>query len=91
MTVERVAMSEDLEPNLGLPKSWKSSLSSYRAAPVHMGLSIADVVQLTGEGLPTLFVKSEALDVPAPMAELEGDIERLKWLSEQNVLTPQVL
>ncbi|WP_203082852.1 phosphotransferase, partial [Escherichia coli] len=52
-----------------------------------IGCSEAEVFRLTGDGLPSLFVKSEPI---GPFAELRGEIDRLRWLAGQSQLTPTV-
>lgn len=74
-----------------LPKSWRQSTSGYEMQPVETGLSVAGVVRLYLEGSVDFFVKYETLETAPELSELEGESERLRWLAEQDVPSPDVL
>lgn len=70
-----------------IPGAWSDRLRGYAWHAQSIGCSEAEVSRLTGDGLPTLFVKSELI---GPFSELPGEIDRLRWLTGQSQLTPTV-
>ncbi len=61
-----------------MSRAWGDRLRGYAWHAQTIGCSEAEVFRLTGDGLPSLFVKSEPI---GPFAELRGEIDRLRWLT----------
>jgi len=72
----------------GAPASWHARLAGYRWSAQDIGCSEADVFRLDADGRPGLFVKREAA---APLAELRGEAQRLRWLAGAGVACAPVL
>jgi aminoglycoside 3'-phosphotransferase-2 len=70
------------------PASWADRLAPYDAVPQTIGRSGDDVLCLTTDGVPLLFLKSEPVD---PLSELPGEAERLRWLWMQGIACPEVV
>jgi aminoglycoside 3'-phosphotransferase-2 len=70
------------------PPSWQARLAGYRWSGQDIGCSEADVFRLDAEDRPSLFVKRE---LAAPLAELRGEAERLRWLAAAGIPCAPVL
>ncbi|MBN8938631.1 MAG: APH(3')-II family aminoglycoside O-phosphotransferase [Rhizobiales bacterium] len=70
------------------PPAWAERLRGYAWLPQTIGCSGAGVFRLEAEGRPALFAKVETI---APLAELPGEIARLRWLGAQGIACPHVL
>jgi aminoglycoside 3'-phosphotransferase-2 len=73
---------------LQMPPSWQARLAGYRWSAQDIGCSEADVFRLDAVGRPSLFVKRE---LAAPLAELRGEAERLRWLGAAGIACAPVL
>jgi aminoglycoside 3'-phosphotransferase-2 len=73
---------------LKTPPSWQARLAGYRWSAQDIGCSEADVFRLDADGRPSLFVKREP---EAPLAELRGEAERLRWLAAAGIACAPVL
>jgi aminoglycoside 3'-phosphotransferase-2 len=73
---------------LKTPPSWQARLGGYRWSAQDIGCSEADVFRLDADGRPSLFVKREP---EAPLAELRGEAERLRWLAAAGIACAPVL
>jgi aminoglycoside 3'-phosphotransferase-2 len=71
-----------------LPPAWQARLAGYRWSAQDIGCSEADVFRLDAEGRLSLFVKRE---LAAPLAELRGEAERLRWLAAAGIACAPVL
>ena len=60
------------------PAAWRERLHGYRRTLALDGCSEASVFRLDAPGQPALYLKTEAV---APLAELPGEAERLRWLA----------
>ena len=64
------------------PPEWQQTLSGYKWEQQTIGCSTAGVFRLTFPGRPALFVKTAAT---APVMELPGEAERLRWLAARGI------
>ena len=70
------------------PAAWHERLRGYRWCEALEGCSEAKVFRLDAPGQPTLYLKTEPA---APLAELPGEAERLRWLAAAGVPCAPVL
>lgn len=71
------------------PPSWDERLAGYRWSAQDTGCSEAEVFRLdAGDGRPGLFMKRE---LAAPLAELHGEAQRLRWLAAAGIACAPVL
>jgi len=73
---------------MDLPPTWRQRFADIRYEQQTIGESRADVFRLTPAGSDPLFVKSET---GISFAELPGEVQRLRWLAEQDVPAARVL
>ena len=73
---------------MDLPQTWRQRFADIRYEQQTIGESRADVFRLTPAGSDPLFVKSEPR---ISFAELPGEVQRLRWLAEQDVPAARVL
>jgi aminoglycoside 3'-phosphotransferase-2 len=71
-----------------LPAAWHERLRGYRATWALEGCSEASVFRLDAPGQPALYLKTEPA---APLAELPGEAERLRWLAAAGIPCAPVL
>jgi aminoglycoside 3'-phosphotransferase-2 len=71
-----------------LPQTWRSRFADSACEQQTIGESRADVFRLTPAGSAPLFVKSEPR---ITFAELPGEVQRLRWLAEQDLPVARVL
>jgi aminoglycoside 3'-phosphotransferase-2 len=71
-----------------LPASWRRNLVAYDFVPRTIGRSDALVFRLQGNRRPSLFLKTERLH---PLAELPGEVARLRWLRRVGQPCPDVI
>ena len=70
------------------PAAWRERLHGYRWTLALDGCSEASVFRLDAPGQPPLYLKTEAV---APLAELPGEAERLRWLGAAGIPCAPVL
>ena len=80
--------SRDRKQVLSPPDAWRERLDGYAWTRQNDGDSNAAVFRLQAPGQPALFAKTEAA---GPLAELDGEIARLRWLADNGLPCPQVL
>ncbi|WP_028355383.1 APH(3')-II family aminoglycoside O-phosphotransferase [Bordetella petrii] len=70
------------------PPDWRDALAGYAWAAQDIGRSDAAVFRLEASGRPPLYVKTETA---GSLAELPGEVLRLRWLAQQGIDCPRVL
>ncbi|MFJ2479805.1 APH(3')-II family aminoglycoside O-phosphotransferase [Pseudomonas sp. NPDC087598] len=73
---------------MDLPTIWHPRFADTPIEQQTIGESRADVLRVTPAGSAPLFVKSEQV---MTWGELPGEIQRLRWLAEQDLPAPRVL
>lgn len=73
---------------MDLPQTWRQRFADTRYEQQTIGESRADVFRLTPAGSAPLFVKSEPR---ISFSELPGEVQRLRWLAEQDLPAARVL
>lgn len=71
-----------------VPAAWNADLGGYSWSAQTGGRSAAGVFRLDAENRRTCFVKTE---ITSPYGELEDEIARLRWLSNEGIACPVVL
>lgn len=89
-SLDATSATAELPPALAadLPLAWRARLTDARFALQTIGCSDAAVFRVETAAGETLFVKTEPLE---PLAELPGEIARLRWLAAQGAPCPAVL
>jgi aminoglycoside 3'-phosphotransferase-2 len=74
--------------NMDLPDAWRNRFADAVIEQQTIGESRADVWRITRAGAAALFVKSETVRA---LGELPGEVQRLRWLTSQDLPAPRVL
>jgi len=74
--------------DIDLPTEMSGRLAGCRWTERKIGMSDAHVFEVSGDGRPPLFLKTEP---KGRFSELEGEMRRLRWLEDQGIPAPRVV